>query len=263
MLTDQSYLKNDQYRDSSNLDARAGLHARFSTNHYGWHRWVFDQFDIADNAYILEIGCGPAFLWEENLARVPAGWQITLSDLSAGMLESARPRFAGRRDQFRFEVVDVQEIPFADNTYDAVIANHMLYHVPNRAKAIAEIHRILKPGGQFYAATNGKAHLKEMIAMFEQVGLPDVFGTIHQGEFRLEDGADELHRQFPMVTLLRYPDALVVPKVEPLVAYARSVVKRGQAEAELDAFRRLVEAEIAARGAVHITKDSGLFIARK
>ena len=111
---------------------------------------------------------------------------------------------------------------------------------------------------------SGGHPLKELMAMFEQVGLPDVFGTAHvRLDFRLENGARELAAEFAEVYVLRYPDALIVDRSEPLVAYARSTVKKGQAEAELDAFARLVEAEIARKGTVHITKDSGLFIARK
>ncbi|HEX9839245.1 MAG TPA: class I SAM-dependent methyltransferase, partial [Anaerolineales bacterium] len=89
-FTDQQYLKTDQYRDSSNLDARVVIHQRFSTNSYGWFKWVFDTLaDLPNNARILELGCGHALLWKENVNRIPAGWNITLSDLSSGMLDAA------------------------------------------------------------------------------------------------------------------------------------------------------------------------------
>ena len=263
MLTNQDFLKEDQYRDASNLDARASLHARYSTNPYGWHRWVFDRFEIPEPARVLELGCGPAWLWEENVTRVPSTWHVTLSDLSAGMLETARAKFSGRQGQFRFEVVDAQEIPFEDNSFDAVIANHMLYHVPDRARAIAEVHRVLHPGGYFYAATNGEAHLRELNALFARSGLPDSFGPTPGREFSLENGTEQIARQFAEVRLMRYPDALVVNEAAPLVAYARSVVPKGQGEQALAEFARLIEAKIAGKGAVDITKDSGLFVARK
>src|SRR6185436_3628941 len=41
-FTDQKYLKTDQYKDATNLDARVEIHRRFSTNSYGWFNWVFD-----------------------------------------------------------------------------------------------------------------------------------------------------------------------------------------------------------------------------
>ncbi|HKI53048.1 MAG TPA: hypothetical protein VJ987_02910, partial [Anaerolineales bacterium] len=59
-FTDQNYLKTDQYKDSTNLNARVELHNRFSTNQYGWFNWVFDALmNLPANAKILELGCGP------------------------------------------------------------------------------------------------------------------------------------------------------------------------------------------------------------
>ena len=81
-VTDQEYLLSEQYQDASNLNARIQLHRRFSVNKYGLPRWVFDQLDFSSTSRILELGCGPANLWRENLDRIPKGWDITLSDLS-------------------------------------------------------------------------------------------------------------------------------------------------------------------------------------
>ena len=88
-FTDQEYLKTDQYKDSSNLDARVAIHQRFSTNSYGWMNWVFDHLlTLPADAKILELGSGTGLLWKENANRIPSAWDITLSDLSAGMLDS-------------------------------------------------------------------------------------------------------------------------------------------------------------------------------
>ena len=87
-LSDQEYLQR-QYRDSSNLSARAGLHTRFSTEEYPWFHWVFDHFDIPENGNVLELGCGTGLLWRQNLGRIPHGWRITLSDASQGMVHEA------------------------------------------------------------------------------------------------------------------------------------------------------------------------------
>ena len=77
-IADQHYLRSDQYRDSANLDARIVLHRRFSTNTYGWYRWCFDRFDLPPRADILELGCGPAYLWHEMIDRVQAEWAVIL-----------------------------------------------------------------------------------------------------------------------------------------------------------------------------------------
>ena len=84
-----------QYSNSANLDARIRLHAGFSTNHYGWLPWVFDQLlDLPTTANILEIGCGTGQLWAENRTRIPVGWTLTLSDQSAGMLATMASKWA-------------------------------------------------------------------------------------------------------------------------------------------------------------------------
>ena len=59
-------------------------------NPYGWFRWVFDALvKLPADARLLELGCGHGLLWKENIDRIPAGWHITLSDLSPGMLDAA------------------------------------------------------------------------------------------------------------------------------------------------------------------------------
>ena len=118
--------------------------------------------NLSADARILEIGYGPADLWVQNLDRLPAGWTITLTDFSVGMIEAAQRNLAGAGRPFTFRPMNAQSIPFDTATFDAVIANHMLYHVPDLTKAVAEIHSVLKPGGTLYAATNGKGHLREL-----------------------------------------------------------------------------------------------------
>jgi cyclopropane fatty-acyl-phospholipid synthase-like methyltransferase len=63
--SDQEFLTR-QYRDASKLDARIALHQRFSTNPYGLQAWIFDHLDLPDEAGILDVGCGPGRLWQEN-----------------------------------------------------------------------------------------------------------------------------------------------------------------------------------------------------
>jgi SAM-dependent methyltransferase len=260
-LSDQPYLLNQQYHDASNLNARIELHVRFSTNRYGWLRWVFDQLSLPERCRILELGCGPGRLWLDNLARILASWDITLSDFSPGMLDEARRNLGDGPRPFRFEVIDAQSIPFDDEQFDAVIANHMLFHVPDRARALAEIRRVLRPGGRFYAATNGRAHLQEIEDLVHGF-YPDAVKWREQmaQSFTLETGAVELARWFAHVSLRRYEDGLVVTEAGPLVAYVLSGLFGASFSGEQSTqFRRFVEDEIAAHGAIRITKDSGLF----
>jgi ubiquinone/menaquinone biosynthesis C-methylase UbiE len=256
-MIDQPYLRDVQYRDSWNLRARMDLHERFSTHRVGWHRWVFDQFALAPQAQVLELGCGPGQLWLENSERLPGSLSLALSDQSLGMVREARDRLATAAAAASVTAVnvDAQALPFADGVFDAVVANHMLYHVPDRMKVYAEVRRVLRPDGHFYAATNGERHMCELDDLLTAAGGERRPGT--RLSFRLENGADELSQSFPAVTLARYDSALVVTEAAPLIAYARS-----QPSTDAIDFSRLtsaIERELARDGAIRISKDTGLF----
>ncbi len=261
---DQEYLKTDQYRDSSNLDARAAIHQRFSTNPYGWFRWVFDALmQLPANAKVLELGCGNGLLWKENADRIPVGWQITLSDLSSGMLDAAWRNLVVTGRSFQFKEIDAQSIPYEDETFEAVLANHMLYHVPDRPKAITEIKRILKPDGRLFATTVGKNHMKEMMDWYRQTHVSQTWESM-ANPFILENGLEQLAPFFSEVKLSRYEDNLQVTELEPIMAYIRSGIRvKELSEKELANLRQHLEKELQEKGMIFIAKDSGLFEAVK
>jgi SAM-dependent methyltransferase len=263
-FTDQQYLKTDQYRDSSNLDARVELHKRFSTNPHGWFNWVFDTLlNLPVDAGILELGCGHGLLWKENASRIPAGWDITLSDLSAGMVDAAWRNLVVTGRNFKFREIDAQEIPFEDEKFDVVIANFMLYHVPDRPKALSEIKRVLKPGGKLVAATIGNNHMKEVMDWFHQVHVTNGMESFAV-PFTLENGGEQLKSFFLDVTLSRYEDSLHITELEPLIAYIRSGIRVGElSEEEFAMVQRGFEKELKEKSSILITKDSGLFEAIK
>jgi ubiquinone/menaquinone biosynthesis C-methylase UbiE len=247
-----------QYSTSANLQSRIDVHRRFSTNPHPWPRWMFDQIALPEAARILELGGGTGVLWRENLDRLPAGWSITLTDMSAGMLDQARAALP-ESGQFSFEQVDAQAIPFGDGTFDAVVANHMLYHVPDRPRALAEIRRVLRPGARLYAATNGSGHmrgLKDLVAAF-QPGT-DVVGFF-SGEFLLENGRAQLEPFFAQIEQRPYECDLLVTELEPLAAYIESTQRiPGERMSEL---RRVLAAALEDQGgAIRIAKSVGLFV---
>lgn len=263
-FTDPQYLKSDQYRDSTNLDARVVIHQRFSTNPYGWFHWIFDILGkLPERAEILELGCGPGYLWRNCINRIPTGWRITLSDLSSGMVDAAWRNLVVTGRTFKFEQIDAQSIPYADEAFDAVIANHMLYHVPDRANAIAEIQRVLKPGGHLFATTVGQQHLQEMHEWLERAHLDKAFQEFSRS-FTLENGLEQLRPFFPKVTMLRYEDNLKVTEIEPILAYIRSSIRATElAEDSILEIQHDLERELNRKGSIFIRKDSGLFEAIK
>ena len=250
-----------QYSDASKLDARIQLHALYSTNTCPWHSWVFDQLDLAAGSRILELGSGKGDLWRDNWHHVPAGWQILLTDLFPRMILSTTEGLTGSCERFSFAVADAQAIPFADRQFDAVVANHMLYHVPDRAQAFGEIHRTLRPGGRLFAATNGESHMRQLEDLVRRFD-PGLGYRIGELGFTLENGPEQLSSWFSRIELRLHADSLCVTEVAPLVDYVFSAIEAG--EETRRAFARFVRAELESQeGAIHIGKNSGMLIAQR
>jgi ubiquinone/menaquinone biosynthesis C-methylase UbiE len=255
MAQDSDMLRAQQYHNASRLTARATLHARFSTNPTRWFSWLFDRFQTPTNSTVLELGCGPGWLWFSNRERIPAGWRSTLTDFSEGMLAEAQQNLANVSHPFTFAVADVQAIPFPDDRFDMVIANHMLYHAPDIPAALAEIRRVLKTGGHFYASTLAGDYMREFELFLPRRRPPHL-------SFNLDNGADLLAEQFEHVKLHRSDNTLVVTEAEPLIAYIISMTPQSATELQERIHRDvapLVQRALDEHGEVRLTANAGLF----
>jgi ubiquinone/menaquinone biosynthesis C-methylase UbiE len=249
---------------SQNLAVRIDVHERFSTNPYRWMLWVFDHFDLPEPCRILELGCGVGKLWVENADRIRPTWAISVSDFSAAMLAKTKASLADVHAAFEFQQIDVEQIPFGPQTFDAVIANHMLYYARDADRAIAEISRVLKPGGRLYASTNGMKHLKEIddLIVGFRGGARPIASVITT--FNLDTGRDILARHFAHVYADKQANALHITDSEALTAFCLSITRSAIAEQSHSAFATYVAQHVQAHGGtLHIEKDAGLFIALK
>ena len=160
---DTEYLRDHQYKDPTNLHARVALHAKHTVAEQPWFDWVAAQLDWPQGCDLLEVGCGSGLLWA-NIASILPELHLTLTDISEGMLDAARQAVAPfeHLDLVDTRTCDAQELPFDDDSFDVVVANHMLYHVPDRPRAIAELARVLRPDGVLMTATNGPRHLEQV-----------------------------------------------------------------------------------------------------
>jgi len=255
-----------QYGTSQNLNSRIRLHQLYSTNPLGWASWVFSHYRLAPNQRILELGCGSATIWPAHAAQLPGGIQLVLSDFSEGMLDTAKVN-TSELDGVQYQVIDAQFIPYDDNTFDIVIANHMLYHVPDIDKALAEIKRVLKPSGIFYATTIGNDNLKEMIDLLHDFDARiDLAQDAVTAAFGLESGEAKLSKHFSSVQMNRYEDTLHITEAQPLIDYILSSQGIGNiteivcGETVLR-FEQYIHTLFAARSYIDIVKDAGIFIA--
>jgi ubiquinone/menaquinone biosynthesis C-methylase UbiE len=102
---------------------------------------------------ILDDGCGNGFLSEEVARRIGPADLLVGVDLSMGMLEKAKGRHTA------LVHADSEHLPFADHSFDTVIARSLLHHLPHPDDGIREIARVLKPGGEFVALDTHKTIL--------------------------------------------------------------------------------------------------------
>ena len=140
----------------------------------GFYSRVADEMAAAcPGGAVLEVGSGPGRL-AVRLARSAPGLDVTGVDISPGMVELAKRRAteAGLpSEQVRFEVGDVGALSYADGSFEGVMSTLSLHHWPDPALGLAEIHRILKPGGEariydpahwLWLPANGEARLDRL-----------------------------------------------------------------------------------------------------
>jgi len=263
-LVDRQYLTGVQYASDANLAARQAIY-RFQQPLVRNAAWALDLAGLGGDERVLDLGCGNGLHLAELSRREHRG-VVCGMDLSPGMLTAAEARSAAS-----LLVGDAQRLPFADAMFGCVLAMHMLYHVPDRDAALAEMRRVLRPGGVAVALTNSHRHLEELNDLIGSV-VHDVAGREPSAvraylRFSSESGEPELRRHFASVTRHDVRSRLVVTEVEPIVDYVASMgsVARfaaGAARPILDEVERRARAIIARDGAFHIRTDVGCFVCR-
>jgi SAM-dependent methyltransferase len=253
-----------QYSDSAKLAARARLAGGFSTAPVPWFTWVAQHLEVFPGARLLDVGCGPAWFWPEAVSVLAEDLHLTLFDQSPGMVAEAEARcrplpFASVNGQ----VGDAARLPFEDESFDALIAMHMLYHVKDQAGAIAEFHRVLKPGGSLLVTTNGLANLQELYAMTTVFG----GGPRDPGAeaFGLDRAQELLEARFGNAELQVHPSVMHVTDPEVVFLALTSYPPGDTAPPEQQsAFRARLEAAFEkGRGGMDVTQQVGLVLSRK
>jgi ubiquinone/menaquinone biosynthesis C-methylase UbiE len=265
--TSRDYIA-QQYGDDRNLAARQSIYS-FQRPHLDLHARSIDLARLTGDEAVLDVGCGNGRYLAELRTRGHRGF-VCGADLSDGMLRTARLESGDGP----LLVSDAQALPFASASFDVALVMHMLYHVPDRAQALAEIRRVVRPGGLALVLTNSFLHFRELDELLIEcaaatVGASRVRDRTSLTRFKIEDGGEELEAVFSDVSLHPFSSELVVDVTEPVVAYARSmgmfVVDRS-ADNELDEIvvelERRLAAKIAADGAYRITTACGCFVCR-
>lgn len=257
-----------QYKNSTNLIKRINLHEEYSTNkEIGWYEWCYEKMNISSNMRILEVGCGNGRLWRKNISKVNETLDITLTDIEEKMIDATKEELLEKRDLFKFDVVDVCNLPYENNSFDIVIANHMLYHVKDIEKALIEIHRVLKENGSVFISTVGEEHFKELKLIIQDIDLGktrELWSFINR--FNLKSGFEILNKFFKDVYRYKYDDNLFVTAIEPIINYIYSMDNSEKLVFEgkkLNDLKKVLKEEIREKKGVYITKEIGILVAKK
>ena len=247
-----------QYAVPKGLDIRQTFHEKYSVNKQGYGEWLVSHFDIRDGMKVLEIGCGTGSIWTGHENIVSRCGKLILTDLSEGMLETAEKNI-GERDNVEFRKADIQNLPFKDEGFDVVIANSMLYHVPDIEKGLEEVRRVLRKGGVFYCSTYGEHNFTDTLAEWFRLGGED-FRPNHN--FTMQNGKGILGRCFEEIVPVFYEDSLHITETEDLVEYLRSLASFKEViDLPVEKIRDIIK-EHTADGAIDLPKEYGMFICR-
>ncbi len=248
----------EQYVSSKGLNTRLSFHDKCSTNKQGYGNWIVSNYEISEGMKVLELGCGTGSIWMGREELINKCDLLVLTDLSEGMLETAKNNL-GERDNIKYKQADIQNLPFEDKSFDVIIAHSMLYHVPDLDQGIREVRRVLKDGGTFYCATLGENNFPEKLAeWFELSG--ESFKPNHN--FTMQNGETKLRTSFSDVKAVFYEDSLHVTDIEDLVEYLRSLASfKAIIDLPVENIRNVLREHVR-DGAIDLPKDYGMFISR-
>ena len=179
------------------------------------------------------------------------------------MVEEVRNKLGS---DFNCIVADAEKIPFKDEYFDSIIANHVLFYLNDLNLGLKEISRVLKPNGILYCSTYGKNHMKEITEIVQNFdsrinlsnhSLYDIFG--------LENGEDVLSKYFSNIERMDYHDSLEITESKPLIDYIMSCHgnQNERLGPRLNEFKEYIEELLENNGKIVVTKEAGLFVCRK
>jgi SAM-dependent methyltransferase len=171
--------------------------------------WFLALAAIAEKrpARVLDAGCGTG-----EFAALIAAPVVTCIDSSPAAVSATRSR------GLNAILANVQELPFADSSFDVVVASWMLYHVPDRRRAVQELARVLTPAGRFVGCYNAPGHLAELWSLLDGPRGGEAFDAV--------SGPVELARAFSQVEVREATTAVLWESRQRLQTY-------------LDAYRQL------------------------
>jgi SAM-dependent methyltransferase len=122
---------------------------------------------VARPQRVLEIAAGTGIVTRALVSQLPVTTQIVATDLNPPMLEHAKT-LMGRDDRIEWKTADAQNLPFEDESFDAVVCQFGVMFFPDKARAFKEARRVLKSSGQYYFSVWDKIANNEFAELVTQ-----------------------------------------------------------------------------------------------
>ena len=211
------------YATDRNLRISEDTLARYATPKVDFTQWTLDTIDWAGDEAVLDIGAGTGSHYS-RLIKAQPGVDYYALDLVPNFLRN-HPCSANRLAQG-----DAMRLPFADDSFDLVMANHVLYHISDIGGCLTDIRRVLKPSGKLLATTDSLHSLPELqvlirraIVLLSENGARIAPPALPCDAFALENGTRILSHHFYAVVRHDLPCQLIFDDVEPAMAYLDSM----------------------------------------
>lgn len=261
---DQAHLKEKSYKTAEKLNVRILTHQKYTEPEVNFYDWVLDQIEWTGAETVFDIGCGSGLYSEKASAR---SGEYYACDLSHGMLMD------GAAENYQCVNLDAMTLPLPDDSADVILANHMIYHIPDRKRGVSEFRRVLKPTGKMTAVTNSRESMQELKSLRIEAMQRAVPGFSLTDEnvgsnFDLESGDVVLKTAFDHVDLHILESWLVFPEPQPVIDYINSsrdwweVVFFGIAKYEQfeHALHEILNEHFSTKNEYRVSKKTGVFV---
>ncbi|OGH37679.1 MAG: hypothetical protein A3B44_00215 [Candidatus Levybacteria bacterium RIFCSPLOWO2_01_FULL_38_21] len=223
-IVNQANLTSYAYKSGENLTLRAALYKNTRPRYVVWEE-VIKGLNLKGNESLLDVGCGDGTLLIKLRKEKGHSGALFGMDISSGILKRPINPADSQRLSIDFIVADAQYIPFPDNSFHVVTACHMIYHVPDIAKSLSEMSRVLKKGGKFALSANSQKSKIEVLKPLKEA-ISQRFSTVFSDateRFSMESGERLIKKFFKNVQLQKYASIISVDSINPYLIYCNTL----------------------------------------
>jgi len=263
---DKQFIKDVLYKDATYLQNRLTPFNYMTNPEHIWD-WTWNKLPITEPCKLLEVGTGFGTYWERNLKKIPTECDITLTDLSAGMLKACKEFVnPGPEYTISYQVADVEALPFADNSFDIVFAHFLLCYTNSPEDALRELKRVVKPGGIISIFTLHLGSRKELHEFAHQIDKRFPSKDVMLSSFCDKNADKFLKNVFSNYRKYIYSTDIIIPSNASMTKVLHSIGTTYQipiTKKMEKLYQNKIDEHIKQHGQLHTSSQASLFICQK